>query len=77
MAKWTADVTNDPNQDFDLVVELLEDGEYRARVKRCPAGEAVLQVYEGPGFSVPLDWLRSILSGAVQEVLPANDKQVG
>lgn len=69
-SKWTAETGNDPEQDFDLIVELLEDGEYRGRVRRSPAGGLELQIYPGEGFSVPADWLEMVLSSSRKDVWP-------
>jgi hypothetical protein len=36
--RWKADLTNDPDRDYDLIVELMEDDEYRGRIERSDKG---------------------------------------
>ena len=63
MSNWTAEVGNDPHTDFDLVIELLKDGEYRARVRRDESWQLVLEVYEGAGVIIPADRSRERIAG--------------
>ena len=57
---WTSEITNDPNHDYDLYVELLEDDVHKGRVQRQEDGKIAL-VLTGEGVSIPGDWIRSIL----------------
>lgn len=68
MADWTTDVSNDPETDFGLVIELIEGGEYRARVVRDQSGHLVLQVYSGPALKIPAEWLMSVLRRAEEDL---------
>ena len=68
MAQWTADVANDPNQDGDLVLELMEDGEYRARLLKSPDGKIIVEVYDTGQFSMPFAWLEEIVESAKKDV---------
>jgi hypothetical protein len=68
MSKWTAEVGNDPEADFDLIIELLEVGEYRARVRRDASGQLVLDVYGGKGVTMPVEWLRAVMRRAENEL---------
>ncbi|MEZ4300250.1 MAG: hypothetical protein R3B70_35210 [Polyangiaceae bacterium] len=69
MGTWTADVGNDPNQDFDLCIELMEDGEYRGKLQRDLSGTLQLTVYPAPkGVVFPVDWLLSMMNGAREEL---------
>lgn len=70
---WSADVGNDPERDFDLVIEIREGNDYRGRVERLENGEIVLYVYPSEsGFRVPVAWLSKLLSSAEQELASAN-----
>ena len=57
--KWEADLTNDPDRDYDLYVELMEGDEYRARIERNDNGEVVVRLYGAA--AVPWDWLAGVV----------------
>ena len=64
---WSAEITNSPDIDcveggFNLYLELLEDGHFRARVFRAQStGELFLEFYGGSAATVPVEWLLGIL----------------
>jgi len=69
MSKWSADITNDPNADFGLYIELLENEEARACVRRDALGQLELYIYEHKApIHIPADFLRSILAGAERDL---------
>ena len=59
---WTAEITNDPTRDFELYVELLNDGDYKARLQRNPSGELEIVFYGGEKCPIPWGWLSGIAS---------------
>ena len=61
MGAWTADITNDPDRDYKLVVELQEGEHYRARLFQDDNGILQLLVYEGAATTIPVDWLLGIV----------------
>lgn len=63
---WTAEITNDPGQDFRLYVELLENDEYRGRIERRQ-GQLVMVLYSAE-TAVPVDWLVRVLASAVEDL---------
>ena len=66
---WTAEITNDPERNYELYIELLEDSEYRGRIFRGDSKELILEIYGGEGsFQVPLSWLREIIDGAQHDL---------
>lgn len=68
-SEWTAEITNDPNSDHDLYIELLEGDEYRGRIFRNTAGELTLELYGGqPAVEIPLDWLQKVAEGARRDL---------
>lgn len=68
MSSWSAEITNDPEKDYDLYVELLEDDQYRGRLIRAQDGSLQLVVYStDKNLSVPAEWLRSIIDRALAE----------
>ena len=69
MSKWSADITNDPNADFSLYIELLEGEEARACVRRDALGQLELYIYEHKTpIHIPADFLRSILASAERDL---------
>ena len=71
-SEWTAEITNDPNRDHDLYIELLEGDEYRGKIFRNTAGELVLEFYGcQPAVEIPLDWLRKVAERARRDLGPA------
>lgn len=68
MFDWKADVGNDPDREFELVVELMEGNEYRGRLKRDDKGKIVLEVYGGDRIQIPVKWLQGVIDRAEKEV---------
>jgi hypothetical protein len=54
---WSSEITNDPDNDYALYVELLENGEYRGRIVKGEDGDLLLIMYGCEGVKVPLGWL--------------------
>jgi len=65
--EWTADITNDPDRDFDLYIEIVEGEEYRGRIQRDERGLLVLRVYRDD-TEIPAEWLAALLTGASKEL---------
>jgi hypothetical protein len=67
---WTAEITNDPDRDYILYVELLEDDEYRGRIVRDDRGCLVLVIYgQGSLLNIPALWLCDILERAESDLI--------
>lgn len=64
--KWTSDITNNPNQGYDLCIELWEGNEHRGYVLKNKDGEIILQIFAASNhcIEIPGKWLRSILERA-------------
>jgi hypothetical protein len=73
MGKWTAEVTNDPDRDYNLYVEILEDEEYRARLFQDDEGVLQLCVYDGKNRTIPVDWLLGIIRRFQEELTAMHD----
>jgi len=67
---WTAEVTNDPERDFRLYVELLDEGVYKARLQRNPSGELEIVFYGADQCVIPWLWLAGIANRFNEEVPP-------
>ena len=72
MSQWAAEITNNPEKDYELYVELLEDDEYRARIEMVDAASLVLRVYHTETDVVlPVEWPVHILDLAKKEIGPS------
>ena len=69
MNQWAAEITNNPDKDYELYVELLEDDEYRARIEKSSQEQLVLRVYNTKqDVSLPVDWLMQVIAMAKKEI---------
>jgi len=69
MSQWEAEITNNPDKDYALYVELLEDDTYRARIELSSPEQLVLRVYNTEhDVSLPVDWLVQVIAMAKQEL---------
>jgi hypothetical protein len=68
MSQWSAEITNNPDKDYDLYVELLEDDVYRARIEISSQEQLVLRVYNTEhDVILPVDWLVQVIAMAKKE----------
>jgi hypothetical protein len=69
MSQWAAEITNNPDKDYELYVELLEDDEYRARIEKSSQEQLVLRIYNTEqDVSLPVDWLVQVIAMAKKEL---------
>jgi hypothetical protein len=69
MSQWAAEITNNPDKDYELYVELLEDDEYKARIEKSSQEQLVLRVYNTEqDVSLPVDWLVQVIAMAKKEL---------
>ena len=72
MSQWAAEITNNPDKDYELYVELLEDNEYKARIEIASQEQLVLRVYSTEqDVSLPVDWLVQVIVMAKKELRPS------
>jgi hypothetical protein len=75
MSQWAAEITNNPDKDYELYVELLEDDEYRARIEISSPEQLELRVYSTEqDVSLPVDWLVQVIAmakKALRQSLPS------
>ena len=72
MSQWAAEITNNPDKDYELYVELLEDDEHRARIELSSPEQLILRVYNSEkDVSLPADWLMQVITMAKQEMRQA------
>jgi len=64
MNQWAADFGNDPDDDYNLIVEILYDEEYVAVIKQSPNG-LILKWYPSEiELNIPVDWLMGLFEEA-------------
>ena len=69
MSQWAAEITNNPDKDYELYVELLEDDTYRARIEMSSPEQLVLRVYNTEqDIFLPVDWLVQVIALAKKEL---------
>lgn len=60
--RWTAEVTNNPDDDYNLIIELSEDDEPRGRIYRDPTGQLRLTIYETEKKTdIDMSWLLGLV----------------
>jgi len=69
-ATWTSIFTNNPYNDFNLYLELLENEQPIAKIERDNDGELYLSIFSSPGCKIPYNWLVSL--AARVKTLPEN-----
>lgn len=66
-SQWHSEITNDPERDYDLYLELLENDVNVGRVQRDTDGILKLTIYKGGSVSIPVDWLLSTCTQFITE----------
>lgn len=66
--KWSAEITNNPDDDHNLVIEILNTDTYIGRLKKIN-NEIIFQVYETDrNLNIPINWLKKIIDKAEKEL---------
>lgn len=69
MKEWTADITNDPNYDYSLIIEILCDDKDLAVIRKSQH-YLILKWYATPkGLIMPVDWLSKLLLRAGEGII--------
>ncbi len=69
MGIWTADIGNDPYDDYNLIIEVLCDDKDVAVIRNVD-GEIVIKWYpQEKELEVPVDWLIGLLSTAKERLI--------
>ena len=67
--KWRADITNNPNDDFNLCVEIFFDDEHVGTIKRNEQNIVEMTLHSSQReFRVPAQWLTEVLAKAMQDL---------
>ena len=62
MSNWTADFSNDPNDDYNLIVEILFNEEDIAVIRKGKEGLEIIWYPSEKELVLPLQWLSSLLN---------------
>jgi len=69
MGSWAADIGNDPDDDYNLIMEILFDNEYVATIKRSPNGPTIKWYPNKNELTIPVNWLADILEEAKRSII--------
>ena len=68
MDKWTADFTNNPFDDYSLIVEILYNDDDVAVIKNGEKGLELKLYPTEEELTIPLDWLTGLFSEAQKQL---------
>lgn len=76
---WTADITNDPDRDYALCIELWEGDTHRATLYRASEGDLRLTLHpsDANAIEIPARWLAEVLSSAERDLTEASTAGTG
>ena len=69
MSKWTADFTNDPFNDYEIVIEILYNDEEVAVIKQGDDGLEMKWYAAEDDIVVPVEWLSNLLNQAKEKLV--------
>lgn len=68
---WSAQYCNDPEHDYDLVIEILYKDEDVAMIRYREELELIWFANKNH-VSIPVDWLAELFISAKRDLIPAN-----
>ena len=72
MTNWLAEITNNPDDDYNLIIEISNNDESIARIYKTN-NQLMFQMYEtGKKIDVPMDWLCSVFEKAKNNLFSEN-----
>jgi hypothetical protein len=72
MSKWRADFTNDPNHDYDLIIEISYLNEDVGIIKKTEFGPELVLFSHNKNIVVPINWLLKLIEEANFNVSSTN-----
>jgi len=69
MKHWESFVTNDPYDDYNLVIEILFDNKFVAVIKQSPQGLTLKWYAYKEDLVIPVDWLSDLLIRAKKDLV--------
>jgi len=64
VSKWTADFTNDPNNDYELMIEILCNDEDIGVIKPGKYGLEFILFSHSNDIVIPFDWILALMNEA-------------
>lgn len=69
MNEWTADITNNPDDDYNLIIEILNNDEYIGRIYNDNEKGMTLKIYEtNKQIDIPIEWLLNLFKQAKKDL---------
>jgi len=62
--QWTADFTNDPNNDYELMIEILCDDEDIGVIRPGKYGLEFILFSHSKNIVIPFDWILNVMNEA-------------
>jgi hypothetical protein len=69
MLQWTADFTNDPNNDYELMIEVLCNDEEIGVIKHGKSGLEFILFSHDKDVVIPFDWLLGLMNEANKKLV--------
>lgn len=67
MDKWEAYIVNDPENDYDLMAEILYDGNEVAMIRKINGAYSLLVYSASKDIQIPLPWLIELIDRLKQK----------
>ncbi|MBU7008839.1 hypothetical protein [Phosphitispora fastidiosa] len=61
MKKWSADFTNDPDDDYNLIIDVWYGDEHSGQIRNSIEGLEIVWFPNDQVRNVPLDWFLGVL----------------
>jgi hypothetical protein len=68
MNEWAADFTNDPFNDYNLIIEILYNNEDVAVIKQGDRGMEMKWYASDKDITIPVEWLNDLLNEAKRRI---------
>lgn len=67
MDKWEADIVNDSENDYDLMAEILHDGNEVAMIRKINGAYSLFVYSTSKDIQIPLSWLIELIDKLKQK----------
>lgn len=68
MSKWTADFTNDPFNDYELIIEIQQDDKDLAIMRQGINGLELKWYASNQDIIIPINWLIGLINEANKNI---------
>ena len=73
MSQWTANFINDPNNDYELMIEILCDDEEVCVIKHGESNLEFTLFSHNKDIVIPFDWLLGLMNEANKKLVKHED----